>query len=57
MAIQDSPTTQQTDQAAQTLDLQKTSLQQDGKKLELERINGIMRLITRLQAEGKTVVE
>jgi len=32
-------------------------LQQDGKKLELERINGIMRLITRLQAEGKTVVE
>lgn len=47
MAIQDSPTAQQTVQT-QALDLQKESLQQDGKKLELERINGIMRLITRL---------
>ena len=29
----------------------------DGRQLEQERIAGIMRLITRLQAEGKTVVE
>lgn len=56
MAIQDQPTIQQQADANQ-IDLQRAEINSDVGKLEIERINGIMRLITRLQAEGKTVVE
>jgi len=38
---------------AATLEL----FQEQGRQLETERVHGIMQLVTRLQAEGKSVVE